>query len=113
VALAHGIDPPSDSNAELGTLIRQARERAGIRQVDLAAAIHVGLSTVATWERGVHDVAADALPLIAAALGVRFVAEPGGWRVVSGEPAGPVVVVAGTAEAMNAALDRLGVPRAE
>jgi hypothetical protein len=52
MALAHGIDPPTDSNAELGTLIRQARERAGIRQVDLAAAIHVGLSTVASRVRG-------------------------------------------------------------
>lgn len=117
MALAH-IDPSTDDTAELGPLIRHARERAGLRQVDLAAAVHVGLSTLASWERGVHDVPADALPGLAAALGVGFAVDADGFRILEAAPAPapatpPVVIVAATAEAMNAALDRAGVPRAE
>jgi transcriptional regulator with XRE-family HTH domain len=116
MALAHIDQPPTDDSAELGALIRHARERAGLRQTDLAAAVHVGLSTYAAWERGVHDVPADALPGLAAALGVGFAVDAAGFRILDEAPvpaAPPVVIVAATAEAMREALDRAGVPRAQ
>jgi transcriptional regulator with XRE-family HTH domain len=100
----------------LGSVIREARERREMRQVDLAAAVHVGLSAISGWERGTQSPSATVLPLLAAALRVRFVADPEhGWRVEEGKApaAAPVVIVAGTAEAMREALDRAGVPRAQ
>jgi transcriptional regulator with XRE-family HTH domain len=110
MALAQ-VNADMDDREGLDVLLRRARERAKLRQIDLAAAAHVGESTYRSWEHGLAGVPADRLPLLAAALGVRFVAASGGWRVA--DEAGPVVVVAGTAEAMREALDRLGVPRAE
>jgi transcriptional regulator with XRE-family HTH domain len=103
---------------DLGMLIRQARERRGMRQTDLAAAIHVGLSSISGWERGTQAPSAAILPALARALGVTLVADPDGtFTALDAAPAvdAPrvVVVVAGTAEAMREALDRLGVPRAE
>jgi transcriptional regulator with XRE-family HTH domain len=112
MALAQ-VNTDMDDREGLDVLLRRARERAKLRQIDLAAAAHVGESTYRSWEHGLAGIPADRLPLLAAALGVRFVAEPGGWRVADAARAGPVVVVAGTAEAMREALDRLGVPPAE
>jgi transcriptional regulator with XRE-family HTH domain len=122
MALAQHIDPPTDAT-ELGSLIRHARERAGLRQTDLAAAVHVGLSTYAAWERGVHDVPADVLPLLARALKVTFVVDADGYRTLEAAPAPApappqvVVIVVSTPEAaeaaVRAALDRAGTPRAE
>jgi transcriptional regulator with XRE-family HTH domain len=115
VSVTEHIEPPA--RTELGNLIRQARERRGMRQVDLAATVHVGLSAVSGWERGTQSPTATILPALSEALGVTFVAGPDGeWRVLD---AGPdqapqvVVIVAATAEAMHAALDRAGVPRPE
>lgn len=111
LTVAHAEPDPPDSQ-ELGALIRQARERRGLRQTDLAAAIHVGLSAIGAYERGIHELPAAKLLEIGRALNVRFVADPEhGWRVEeeSTSPL-PAVILAGTAEAMHAALDRLRVP---
>jgi transcriptional regulator with XRE-family HTH domain len=104
---------------DLGMLIRQARERRGMRQTDLAAEIHVGLSSVSGWERGTQAPSAVILPALARALGITLVADPDGtFTALDAAPDAQqapqvVVVVATTAEAMREALDRLGVPRAE
>ncbi len=37
---------------ELGRVVRQARERLGMEQGDLAARVGVGQQAVSTWERG-------------------------------------------------------------
>lgn len=109
MALAQ-IDADMGDVEPLDVLLRRARERAGLRQVDLAAAAHVGESTYRTWEHGIAGVPADAMPLLSAALGVRFVADDGGWRVEDVAPEsqapGPqvVVIVATTAEAAEAAV---------
>jgi transcriptional regulator with XRE-family HTH domain len=114
---AQDIYPAEPNN--LGMLIRQARERRGMRQTDLAAAVHVGLSSISGWERGTQAPSAAALPALARALGVTLVADPDGtFTALDAAPeAAPapqvVVIVAGTPEAMREALDRLGVPRAD
>jgi transcriptional regulator with XRE-family HTH domain len=123
MTLAPAIDPPPESS-NLGAVIRDARERRGMRQTDLAAAIHVGLSSVSGWERGTQSPSAAVLPLLAQALGVTLTVDADGFQTLDPTPAvdpapepapAPqvVVVVAGTAEAMREALDRLGVPRAQ
>lgn len=121
MTLAPAIDPPPDPS-NLGVVIRDARERRGLRQTDLAAAIHVGLSSVSGWERGTQSPSAAVLPLLARALGVTLTVDADGFQTL--EPAlavdpapeaalAPqvVVVVAGSADAMREALDRLGIPQ--
>jgi transcriptional regulator with XRE-family HTH domain len=121
MTVAPAIDPPTFAG-NLGAAIRDARERRGMRQTDLAAAIHVGLSSVSGWERGTQSPSAAVLPLLAQALGVTITVDADGFQTL--EPTSipapevapapqVVVVVAGTAEAMREALDRLGVPRAQ
>lgn len=112
MAFTHVEPSPGDN---LGELIRQARKRAGMRQTDLAAAVHAGLSSVAAWERGQHIPPADVVLALAVALGVRFIASPGGAWLMEDDPptVRPGVIVAGTVEAMREALDRLGVPPAD
>lgn len=39
---------------EVGTLIRQAREKIGMTQADAAHAIGVSVGTVSRWENGHH-----------------------------------------------------------
>jgi transcriptional regulator with XRE-family HTH domain len=119
MTVAPAIDPPPELGG-LGAVIRDAREQRGMRQRDLAAAVHVGLSSVSGWERGTQSPSAAVLPLLAQALGVTLEVDADGFEAVDPAPApvsapAPqvVVVVAGTAEAMREALDRLGVPRAE
>jgi transcriptional regulator with XRE-family HTH domain len=116
MALAQ-IDADMGDVEPLDVLLRRAREQAGLRQVDLAAAAHVGESTYRTWEHGIAGVPADAMPLLSAALGVRFVADDGGWRFEARDPApepapAPQVVILSTAEAVEAAFKWLGVPKA-
>jgi transcriptional regulator with XRE-family HTH domain len=117
MTVAPAIDPPPEPG-NLGAVIRDARERRGMRQTDLAAAIHVGLSSVSGWERGTQSPSAAVLPLLAQALGVTLTADAAGFGALDPAPEPSpapqvVVVVAGTAEAMREALDRLGVPHTE
>lgn len=92
---AYDIDPPPDG--DLGDRIRKARERLGMRQTDLAAAVHVGLSSIGAWERGIHTPSASALFALERALGVTLNTEP--------EP--DLAPVAGEVERLTAAIDRL------
>jgi transcriptional regulator with XRE-family HTH domain len=115
MTLAH-VEPEPDREAlNLGRLLRSARMARDLSQAELAGVIGVSERSVRSWEHG-SPPPADALLALAEALRVRFVADPEhGWRVEEGTApaAPPVVIVAGTVEAMHAALDRAGVPRAQ
>lgn len=54
----------------LGMRIRQARERKGMSQEDLAAAISKDQSVISLYESGKRTIAATELPLLAAVLEV-------------------------------------------
>jgi len=55
---------------ELGVRLQQAREAAGLTQVDLARRLGVSSTTVSRWERGVQGVKFRDLQAIEGALGV-------------------------------------------
>jgi transcriptional regulator with XRE-family HTH domain len=107
---------PDDS--QLGELIREQIRRRRMTHDELAAAIGVHRSTLSRWISGEVEPSPPHLSSLEEALGVQFVDDGDGrYHALDAAPAvdAPrvVVVVAGTAEAMEAALDRLGVPRAE
>lgn len=49
--------------------IKTLREKAGLKQVDLAGKLKIGQSTVAMWETGEAMPRADKLPALAKLLG--------------------------------------------
>lgn len=114
---AQPVDPPG--NPQLGAVIREQIARRRLTIEGLAADIGVHRSTLSRWLMGTVYPSPSHLAALEDALGVRFVDDGAGTFTVldaAPEPAlAPqvVVVVAGTAEAMREALDRLGVPRAE
>lgn len=50
------------------SVIKQAREKIGLSQVQLAEKLGVSPSTVAAWELGTHDVRTSRLPQLARVL---------------------------------------------
>lgn len=54
----------------IGERIKQARVKAGLTQVDLAAAIGMDPSSVSHWERDVSSPQSESLAAVARALGV-------------------------------------------
>lgn len=50
--------------------IRDARERAGLTQAELAAAVGVAVQTISRWERGVSKPNVDDIAALAAAVGI-------------------------------------------
>jgi transcriptional regulator with XRE-family HTH domain len=107
---------PGDS--QLGELIREQIRRRRMTHDELAKAAGVHRSTLARWISGEVEPSPPHLSALEEALGVQFVDDGDGrYHALDAAPAvdAPrvVVVVAGTAEAMREALDRLGVPRAE
>jgi transcriptional regulator with XRE-family HTH domain len=103
----------------LGRLIREQIARRRLTIDELAADIGVHRSTLSRWLMGTVYPSPSHLAALEDALGVRFVDDGAGTFTaldVAPEPTPTpqvVVVVAGTAEAMREALDRLGVPHAE
>lgn len=58
------------ARVSIGERIKQARIRAGLTQVDLAAAIDMDPSSVSHWERDVVEPQSASLAAVARALGV-------------------------------------------
>jgi transcriptional regulator with XRE-family HTH domain len=92
--------------------------RRHLSRPQLALLVGASLSSVKNWEGDRATPSPGYLSSLEEALGVQFVDDGDGrYHALDAAPAvdAPrvVVVVAGTAEAMEAALDRLGVPRAE
>jgi ribosome-binding protein aMBF1 (putative translation factor) len=107
-----------DSAPTLGELISEHRARRHLSRPQLALLVGASLSSVKNWEGDRATPSPGYLSSLEEALGVQFVDDGDGrYHALDAAPAvdAPrvVVVVAGTAEAMEAALDRLGVPRAE
>jgi transcriptional regulator with XRE-family HTH domain len=101
---AQPIEPP---DYELGDYIRAGLRRQHMTIEDLAAAIGVHRSTLSRWIAGPVYPSPPHMAALERVLGP-FDAAP--------DPAPAptvVVIVAGTVEAMHAALDRAGVPRAQ
>jgi transcriptional regulator with XRE-family HTH domain len=108
-----------DPSPTLGELIADCRVRRRMSRPQLALLVGASLSSVKNWEadrvtpRGIH------LAALEEALGVRFVDDGAGNYTALDAAPDPapaptvVVIVAGTVEAMHAALDRAGVPRAQ
>ena len=51
---ADDINPSDTTTMELGNIIRQARRRMGLRQIDLARLLKVKQSAVSQWENGTY-----------------------------------------------------------
>ena len=58
----------------VGERIRAAREKAGVAQYELAAAVSVSQATVVNWEQGLRGIHLVDLLLVAEVLGVHVVA---------------------------------------
>lgn len=114
---AQPVEPPG--NPQLGALIRQQIARRRLTIDGLAETLGIHRSTLSRWLAGGACPSPANLAALEDELRVRFVDDgTGHFRAVdpAPEPAPApqvVVLVAGTAEAMDRALDRLGVPRAE
>lgn len=63
-------DPPDDKLMELGAIVRQARERLGLKQSDLASRINVKQSAVSQWENGKATPSLENRISLAAALNI-------------------------------------------
>ncbi len=62
----------SDNNSPLAEAIRQARQRAGLSQAELAELLGLRQSSVSQWERGVTKPKTVHLLALAAALGINL-----------------------------------------
>jgi transcriptional regulator with XRE-family HTH domain len=67
--LSKAAEAMAAKGEDLGQRIKQAREERGLKQKDLAQAVHVEPMTVSRWERGVNTPDLDTLALIAQATG--------------------------------------------
>ena len=59
--------------------LRAARTNAGLRQTDMALALHVSRKTIGSWESGKSMPTADKIDAICALLGVSY--DSIKWRV--------------------------------
>jgi transcriptional regulator with XRE-family HTH domain len=114
---SQAMTEPNEPESTLGEVIAEQRRRRHLTRSALAMRAGVSLSSVKNWELGHVTPSPSNLAALSEALGVEFIAgRDGEWQAHDAAPAQPpqvVVVVAGTAEAMREALDRLGVPRGE
>ena len=65
-----GGRPAKHPRSDLGTRITQARQEAGLSQIDLAQKMGVTQQVVAAWERKAQSIRSDTLAKLAQVLGV-------------------------------------------
>ncbi len=75
--------------AELGSALRQSRERIGVSKSELARRLGVSNPTIVKRESGQSDLPGAAIQQVARETGCIIMATPNGWQVLDAPPAIP------------------------